>query len=371
MTAADAGLEGIVAGRTSICTLAGDMLYRGYAIEDLAAGATFEEVVYLLLHGELPTREQLEALRARWSAAAQLPGAVLDTLRKIPATAPLMDVLRTGCSLLAHFDPEVNDESAAAVRRKAERLTAQLPLVLSTAVRLRRGRDVAEFDPAASTATNLLSAIRDRAPDAEEARALDVSLVLYGEHEFNASTFTARVVASTLSDLHSAVTAAIGALKGRLHGGANERVLDVLRAAEADGDPERWIRRALDRKERVMGFGHRVYKDFDPRARILKPWCEKLARRSGRERDETAADVIERIIRERKGLPANVDWPSGRLYDYLGLPVETYTPLFVCARVAGWSAHVLEQQSDNRIIRPAAEYAGPPRRPFVPLLERR
>ena len=370
MSAADAGLEGIVAGRTGICTLDGAMLYRGYAIEELAADATYEEAAYLLIYGDLPTAEQLQALRGRWAAAAELPAALVDLLRRIPAETPMMDVLRTGCSVLAHFDPDVDDESLPALRRKAERLTIQLSLLSATAVRLRQGRDPAEFDPQATLATNLLTAIRDRRPDAEETRALDVSLILYGEHEFNASTFTARVVASTLSDLHSAVTAAIGALKGRLHGGANERVLEVLLAAEADGDAERWVREALARKVRVMGFGHRVYKDFDPRARLLKPWCERLARRTGRERFEAAADVIERIIGEQKKLPANVDWPSGRLYDYLGLPVETYTPLFVCARVAGWSAHFIEQQQDNRIIRPAAEYTGPTYRPFVPL-ERR
>lgn len=366
----DAGLEGIVAGRTAICTLEGAMLYRGYAIEDLTAQASFEETAHLLIHGELPTRSELEALRGRLAAAATLPPELVETLRRLPKSTPMMDVMRTGCSMLAHFDPEVNDEDPAASRRKAERLTAQLPVVLGTAMRLRGSKSPIPFDPQLSIAGNLLRMIRDRDGTAEETRALDVSLMLYAEHEFNASTFTARVTASTLSDLHSAVTSAIGALKGRLHGGANERVLDVVRQAEASDDPERWVRDALARKVKIMGFGHRVYKDSDPRSAIIKPWCEKLAQSVGRSSLEATADAIERVIRQEKHLPANVDWPSGRLYDYLGLPVETYTPLFVTARVTGWSAHVIEQQADNRIMRPAAAYIGPTRRAFVPLEKR-
>jgi 2-methylcitrate synthase/citrate synthase II len=364
------GLEGITAGETAVCTLAGHMSYRGYTIEDLAAGATFEEVAYLLLYGELPKQGELAAFNERIAAAAELPEPVVATLKSLPRNIPLMDVMRTGASMLAHFDADLADDSRAGYLRKTEHLMAQLPLVMSTAFRFRTGREPRPFDPGKSLSANILNVVRDREPQPYEIRAMDVSLVLYAEHEFNASTFTARVVTSTLADLHAAITAAIGALKGPLHGGANERVMDVLKQVEADGDAERWIRNALANKVRIMGFGHRVYKDGDPRSKIIKPFCEDLARRTGNERLEQMADVIERTITTEKKLPANVDWPSGRLYHYMGLPIELYTPLFVCSRVTGWSAHALEQHEHNRLIRPAADYVGPALRKFVPMAQR-
>jgi len=364
------GLEGIVAGQTSVCTLEGRMLYRGYSIEELAAESTFEEVAYLLLIGELPTKSELEAFRARIGAEMTLPPAIVATLRSIPAGTPGMDVMRTGCSMLAHFDPDTSDDSRPANLRKAERLLAKLPLVMATKHRIDSGREPLAADPTRSIAENILRQITDRVPKPRAIAALDQSLILYAEHEFNASTFTARCVASTLADLHSAITAAIGALKGPLHGGANERVLEVLKQVGSPDNAEPWIRDALAKKVRIMGFGHRVYKHGDPRTKIITPLCAELAKLTGNEAMEQTAATIERIIVADKGLPANVDWPSARLYHYLDLPVALYTPLFVCARVSGWSAHVMEQLENNRLIRPAAEYVGPAMRKFVPLDKR-
>ncbi|MCE9606274.1 MAG: citrate synthase [Planctomycetia bacterium] len=364
------GLEGIVAGQTAVCTLAGRMLYRGYPIEELAAESTFEEVAYLLLYGELPSSTALAEFRIRIGAEMTLPPAIVDTLRSIPAATPGMDVMRTGCSMLAHFDAETADDTRPANLRKAERLLAKLPLIMATKYRLDAGLKPLAAEPDRSIAENILRQITDRKPEPRAVQALDTSLILYAEHEFNASTFTARCVASTLADLHSAVTAAIGALKGPLHGGANERVLEVLRQVGAPANAEPWIRQALANKVRIMGFGHRVYKHGDPRTVIITPLCAELAQLTGNEAMEQTAATIERIIVADKSLPANVDWPSARLYHYLGLPVSLYTPLFVCARVSGWSAHVMEQLENNRLIRPAAEYIGPEQRKFVPITKR-
>jgi 2-methylcitrate synthase/citrate synthase II len=367
---AGGGLEGIVAGQTAVCTLDGRMSYRGYTIEDLAEKAEYEEVAYLLLYGELPSAAGLQAFKSRLGLAAELPAPIIDTLRALPANTSMMDVMRTGASMLAHFDADVADNGREANLRKAERLLARLPLVMAAKHRFDTGRTYADADPGKSLAANILRLVTDREPSREAEQAMNISLVLYAEHEFNASTFTARCVASTLADLHCAITAAIGALKGPLHGGANERVLEVLEEVGAPDNAERWIRDALARKVRIMGFGHRVYKDGDPRTVILTPVCRRLAESTGNQAMEQTADVIEKMIVADKKLPANVDWPSARLYYYLGLPVSLYTPLFVCARTAGWAAHAMEQYENNRLIRPSAEYTGPALRPFVPLAQR-
>jgi len=364
------GLEGIIAGETAVSTITDGLRYRGYAVEELADQATFEETAYLLLHGELPTADELAEFQKRLAAAATFPGVVMEVLRQIPRTAPLMDVMRSGASLLAHWDPDVADNSHEANVRKAERLLAQLPVVLAASARLRRSKEPVPADPSLSLAGNLLWMIDRQPPSPQAIRAMDVSLTLYAEHEYNASTFSARVIASTLSDLHSAVVGAIGALKGPLHGGANEQVMQVLSEIGSADQAEAWIRDALAQKRRIMGFGHRVYKTGDPRARYLKPWCRKLAAESGHEELEQMADVIERIVGEQKKLPPNLDWPSARLYHYLGLPVELYTPLFVVSRVAGWSAHVIEQHDNNRLIRPLARYTGAPAREMKRIQER-
>ena len=364
------GLEGIIAGETAISTITDGLRYRGYAVEQLAEQGTFEETAYVLLHGDLPTAEELAAFRKRLVAAAALPTEVMEFLRQIPRTAPLMDVMRSGASLLAHWDPDTADNSHEANLRKAERLLAQLPVVLAAISRLRRSKEPVASDPSLSLAGNLLWMLNRQLPTPQAVRAMDISLTLYAEHEFNASTFAARVIASTLSDLHSAVVGAIGALKGPLHGGANEQVMQVLEEIGSVEKADAWVRDALAQKRRIMGFGHRVYKTGDPRARFLKPWCQQLAAESGHESLEQMAEVIERVVGEQKGLPPNLDWPSARLYHYLGLPVELYTPLFVVSRISGWSAHVIEQLDNNRLIRPLGRYTGPGEKEFKPLAER-
>ena len=364
------GLEGVVGGETAVSTLADGLRYRGYLIEELAEHATFEEVAHLLLHGELPSAEQLTAFSKRLAAAAHVPTEIIDTLRKLPNDAPTMDVMRTGCSLLAHWDPDVNDNSTSANLRKAERLVAQLPVILAARARLVAGKEPVSPDATRSWSSNLLWMIHRREPSESWIKAMDVSAILYAEHEFNASTFTARVVASTLSDLHSSITAAIGALKGPLHGGANERVLEVLQQVGSADKAEAWVRDALARKVRIMGFGHRVYKDVDPRSELIKRYCDQLATETGNQEMEQIAATLERIVRGEKKLPPNVDWPSARLYYYMKLPVNLYTPLFVIARVTGWSAHVIEQLSHNRLIRPDSIYTGVASRTYVPLAQR-
>lgn len=364
------GLEGVIAGETAISTVAGGLSYRGYSIEDLARNCCFEEVAYLLLYGELPNAEQLDDFYKRLETAAEVPAPIIDALRKIPAEASAMDVLRTGASMLAHWDPEINDNSHDANVRKAERLLAQLPVIMAARHRLKQGKEPVAPESGRSLADNCLNMLFGADPTPAHTKAMDVSLILYAEHEFNASTFTSRVIVSTLADLHSGITGAICALKGPLHGGANEKVMDVLNAVGKKENAEAWIRAALARKEKIMGFGHRVYKNGDPRATYLKELCNELAKETGNEDLEVTADVIQRIIWEEKKLPPNLDWPSGRLYHYMNLPVELYTPLFVLSRVAGWSAHIIEQLDNNRLIRPRARYTGPERRAWKPIANR-
>jgi citrate synthase len=361
------GLEGVIAGETAISTIAGGLQYRGYSIEDLGNYATFEEVAYLILYGQLPNSDQLAGFEKRLQSSAAIAPEIIAALGSIPADASMMDCMRTGASLLAHWDPEVNDSGHDANLRKSERLLAQLPVVLAARHRLRQGLKPVPPDPKRSLASNLLWMLWNEPPTDRAVKAMDVSLILYAEHEYNASTFAARVICSTLSDLHSSVTGAIGALKGSLHGGANERVMEVLQEVGSAGKAEKWIRDALANKKRIMGFGHRVYKEGDPRARYLKTLCGELATETGHQDMEQMADVIEQIVVSEKKLPPNLDWPSARLYHYLKLPVDLYTPLFVVSRVVGWSAHVIEQLDNNRLIRPRARYTGELSKPWKPI----
>jgi citrate synthase len=364
------GLEGVIAGETAVSTVAEGLTYRGYPVGELAERATFDETAYLLLYGELPTAPQLADFQRRLAAARRLPEPLRVLLRSLPPATPPMDALRSAVSVLAHFDPEVPDSSRPANQRKAERLLAQIPLAIAEHYRAGKGLPSVAPRDDLGHAANLLYLLRGAAARADEVRALDVSLILYAEHEFNASTFTARVVVSTESDLHAAVVAAIGALKGRLHGGANERVVEALEAAGGPGRAEAWLRAALARKERVMGFGHRIYKAGDVRAGILKEYARKAAEASGTQALEETAAIFERVLAAEKNLHPNLDWPAGRLYHALGLETPIYTPLFVAARVAGWAAHVIEQQENNRLIRPRSRYLGPARRLVRPLAER-
>jgi 2-methylcitrate synthase/citrate synthase II len=364
------GLEGVIAGETAISTVAEGLSYRGYKVTELSPAVSFDEVASLLLHGELPTARELANFKKRIAVARHIPEPLQDLLAALPRWTPPMDALRTAVSVLAHFDQDAPDSSRDANLRKAERLLAQIPVAITVHHRLSRGQEPIAPREDLGHAENFLYMLTGQAPAPLAARALDVSLILYAEHEFNASTFTTRVVTSTESDLHSAIVAGIGALKGRLHGGANEKVMDVLKAAGGPDTAEAWLRAAMARKERVMGFGHRVYKTGDVRAGILKTYALEAARATGNLQWEETAEVFERILAAEKNLHPNLDWPAGRLYHSLGLEVPLYTPIFVMSRVAGWSAHVLEQTDNNRLIRPRARYIGPPLRPVKPLAER-
>jgi citrate synthase len=353
------GLEGIIAGETAISTVTGGLRYRGYAVTELAERATFEEVAFLLLHGDLPNKRALADFRERISASAALPEALHGLFEQVPKTAAPMDVLRTVVSILAMYDPEVADNSHDANIRKAERLLGQIPVAVTESFRVSKGQKPVGPRADLPLAGNFLYMLRGTMPDPLQSRAMDVSLILYAEHEFNASTFTARVVCSTESDLHSSIVAAIGALKGRLHGGANEKVMDMLRQAGGPESAENWLRSALERKDRIMGFGHRVYKHGDVRAGILKKYAREAALAAGQSKWEKTAEIIERVLENEKNLLPNLDWPAGRLYHAMGLEIPIYTPIFVMSRVAGWSAHVIEQLDNNRLIRPRARYTGP------------
>jgi citrate synthase len=364
------GLEGVIAGETAISTVEGGLRYRGYPVAELCEHADFDQTAHLLLHGELPTENQLRQFRGRVAASIRLPEPLKGLLPALPKWASPLDVLRSAVSILSHFDPDTGDSSPEANLRKAERLLAQLPLVVADYDRYRRGLTPVPAHPERTPTAHFLEMVRGCAPTPDEAKAFDVSLILYAEHEFNASTFAARVVTSTESDLHSAIVAAIGALKGRLHGGANEKVMDVLQAAGGPDTAEAYVLDLLSRKERLMGFGHRVYKTGDVRAGILADYTRKLATTPELQHWEATAEVIERVMAREKNMYPNLDWPAGRLYHALGLEIPIYTPIFAMSRLTGWAAHVMEQSAANRLIRPRGLYTGPEQRAVRPLAER-
>jgi len=364
------GLEGVIAGETAISTVEGGLRFRGYPVGELCERASFDEVAYLLLYGELPNKSELTAFQQRVAASRSIPDSLRALLKSLPKDTVPMDALRTAVSILAHYDPDVNDSSRPANLRKAERLLGQIPVAIAEQYRCAKGLPSIAPRGDLGHAANLLYMLRGTAPSAHDTRAFDVSLILYAEHEFNASTFTARVVVSTESDLHAGIVAAIGALKGRLHGGANEKVMDLLLKTGGPASAEKWIHAALARKDKIMGFGHRVYKTGDVRARILKDYARKAAVTAKTTQWEDAADIIERVLEKEKNLFPNLDWPAGRLYYALGLEVPLYTPFFVASRVTGWSAHIMEQLDNNRLIRPRARYTGPGVRNVRPLGER-
>jgi citrate synthase len=372
------GLEGVIANETAIASMEGrsgegGLAYRGYSIEDLAENVTYEEAAHLLLHGELPTTQQLREFKARLDGQRAIPADLTHLLRVIPKEVHAMDTLRTSVSVLAHYDPETDAPPTdhAANVRKAERLIAQMSTAVAVRERFLRGLEPVEPKPGLSHAANFLYMVEGSEPSEAIADGFDLSLTLYAEHELNASTFSARVTVSTLSDLHSGIVAAVGTLKGSLHGGANEEAWKVLEKVGAPERAEQWIQDALARKERIMGFGHRVYKTGDPRARILTKHCQRIAAEIGDDKWERIAGPIEKAVTEQKQLPPNVDWPSARLYHYMGLDIRTYTPIFAMARVAGWAAHAIEQLDHNRLMRPRAIYVGVPPREVVPIAERR
>ena len=367
------GLDGVLAGETKLCHVdegEGGLRYCGYAVSDLAEKACFEEVAYLLLFGKLPTQKELTDFTTQLTAHFVLPGPVEAFLGVVPSAAHPMDILRTSVSLLGMTDPDASDSSHDANVRKAIRLLAQIPLVIATAHRLANGKPRVEPQADLSFAKNLLFLLTDRRGD-EAAKALahvlDVSLTLYAEHEFNASTFSARVTASTMTDLHSAITSAIGTLKGPLHGGANEAVATMFLDIKSRDKAKRWVQSALANKQRIMGFGHRVLKQGDSRSAIIQQHAESLSRVCGNRRWYEIATIIDRVVQQEKGLCPNLDFYTAVAYLLMGIPRELYTPVFACSRITGWCAHVIEQQDHNRLIRPRALYTGPPTRDYVPL----
>jgi citrate synthase len=362
--AAKAGLEDVVATASAICYIDGPrgvLAYRGYDIHDLATQATFEEVCFLLWHGRLPTRAELGELQSQFAAARPLPEGIVRLLRSLPPAEP-MDLLRTLASALAHYDADAADNSPRANARKAVRLTAQIGSLVATLGRVDAGGGPLHPDPAMGFAASFLYMLTGRRPDALSTRALDVALVLHADHELNASTFAARVAAATLSDIHSAVVAGIGTLKGPLHGGANAEAMKMLLDLGADATPERIegsIREKLARKEKIPGFGHRVYRTMDPRAVHLRQMSRDLGRRTGQPQWFAISERIETLVKAEKELNPNVDFYSASTYHALGIPTTLFTPVFAVSRCAGWTAHVLEQLANNRLIRPRAEYTGP------------
>jgi citrate synthase len=368
-----AGLEGVVAADSSVGDvdgINGRLIYQGYDIHDLAEHSTFEETVYLLWHGRLPKRDELDALRRALAAEQKLPEEVLALMRSFPRDAEPMNALRTAVSALAFYDRGARDLSREGALRTATRLTAQFPVVVATFERLRKGSEPVAPREDLNLASNFLYMLTGEEPRGREARIFDVCLILHADHELNASTFTARVVAGTLADMYGAVTAAIAALSGPLHGGANTNVMKMLLEIGSPDRAEEWLRDALAQKKKIMGFGHRVYRTEDPRS----VWLRKFSQEIGEERGETRwYEILETLraamFREKK-LHPNVDYYSGSAYYLMGIPLDLFTPIFAVSRISGWTAHILEQYANNRLIRPRAEYTGPRGLKYVPVEER-
>jgi len=366
------GLEDIVVSTSEICFIdgrEGRLLYRGYDVDDLAEHSTFEEIVYLLWHGTLPSRKELAAHVKALSAGAarRLPPKLVTMLRQFPRKTTPMEVLRTGVSALSAFDPDAADNSREATLRKSIRLTAQMPTLVAAWERIRRGRPLVAPNPRLSLAANFLYMMSGKKPTDLAAKTFDVALILHADHEFNASTFAARVTAATLSDVHSAVVSGIGALKGPLHGGANEQVMLMVEKIKSPANAEAWIRKAIADKMRLMGFGHRVYRVEDPRAKHLRRLATELGQQAGNTSAVEIINIVARVVTEQKHIYPNVDLYSGAGYASMGIPTDQFTPIFAMSRVVGWAAHVMEQHANNRLIRPRAEYTGPARQTYVPI----
>jgi 2-methylcitrate synthase len=364
------GLAGVVAGDSAICTVGIEgrgLSYRGYSIEDLAEKGSFEEVAWLLTKGDVASPEELRAYRARLRALRSLPEGLTDNLERIPATANPMDVLRTGCSFLGNLTPESQAHTQDQI---ADELVARLPAIILYWYRFHRDgvRVNLEVDHQ-DTAEYVLRLLTGETPDETTRRCMDVSLILYAEHDFNASTFTARIITSTMSDFYSAITGAIGALRGPLHGGANEAAMNLISRYDSVEEAEKGLRESLEKKEKIMGFGHRIYTVSDPRSIIIKEWARELSQAAGDTVMYPVAERIEQIMWDEKKLFPNLDFYSAVSYHFAGIPTELFTPMFVLSRVTGWSAHVMEQRSNNKLIRPISRYTGPEQKQYVPLAD--
>jgi citrate synthase len=372
-TTITAGLEGVIAGESEICYIdgyQGILSYRGYNIHTLADHAVFEEVIFLLWNGWLPKQAELDRLKQELVAARALPGAVIDFLRSVPAGNP-MDVLRTAVSMLSLHDAEAQDMSAEANHRKAVRLMSQTASIVTAFDRLRKNQPLIEGDPALGFSANFLYTLTGKRPDEIMERAFDVAMTLHADHELNASTFAARVTAATLSDIYSSITSGIGALKGPLHGGANQDVIKLLLQLTDEDEAASRVTNTLAKKVKIPGFGHRVYRTEDPRATHLRVLSEELGKRTGHEKLFRMSKRMEETVKSEKGLNPNVDFYSASTYYSLGIPIDLFTPIFAVSRMSGWTAHVLEQYRNNRLIRPRAEYKGnPDGQPWVAIGER-
>jgi len=374
-TTAPKGLEGVVATNSSICYIDGDrgiLAYRGIDIHELADNSSFEETCYLLWFGRLPKRDELKDLQQKLAGERKLDPAIIDFLRRAPKNALPMDVLRTAVSALSFYDPEDRKNDHEANVHKAIRLTSQIAMIVAAYDRIRKGKNVVEPDKSLSHSANFLLQLNGTKPSSTAERALDIALILHADHELNASTFAARVTAATLSDMHSAITSAIGALKGPLHGGANEAVFQILQGIDrSKADPIVYVKGMLAQKKKVPGFGHRVYHTEDPRATHLRKMSHDLGESSGQRQWYDMSEKIEQFVKAEKKLNANVDFYSASTYHTLGIDLDLFTPIFAVSRISGWTAHVIEQLDDNRLIRPRAEYMGPEYpNPYVPMDKR-
>jgi citrate synthase len=348
----------------------GILIYQGYDIHDLATHSTFEEVVFLLWHGRLPSGDELRTLKTYISTSYEVPAELLSLIKSFPADADPMDVLRTAVSALDFYDHSAHDTSKSASLRTATRLTAQIGTIVAASDRIRRGLEPVKPDPSLNIATNFLYMLRGEVPSEHDARIFDVALILHADHELNASTFTSRVVAGTLADIYGAVTAAIAALSGPLHGGANTNVMKMLLEIRDVSNVEDYLKKAFAEKRKIMGFGHAVYKTEDPRATHLRQFSKEMGERSGDTKWFEMSEKIEQIVKREKGLNANVDFYSASTYYMMGLPLDLYTPIFAVSRISGWTGHILEQYENNKIIRPRAEYVGKRGLKYVPIGER-
>ena len=369
-----AGLEGVVAASSSICKvngIEGRLIYQGYDIHDLAEHSNFEEVVYLLWFGRLPVESELETLKKELGANRAIPEEVIEMMKGFPREAAPMEVLRTVTSMLSMYDPDANNNDRDANIRKATRLTGQLPTIVAYWDCIRNGRDVVPPKPEHSTAASFLYLLHaGKEPDEVSVRSLDIALILHAEHGFNASTFAARVAAGTETDMHSAVTAAIGTLKGPLHGGANQEVIKMLIEIGELAKVDDYVAKVFSDRRKIMGFGHRVYKTEDPRAFHLKKMSEALGERVGESKWYNMSTRIEELVMKEKKLNANVDFYSASVYYMLGIPQDLFTPIFAISRMSGWAAHVLEQNANNRLIRPTSDYIGKMDLKYTPMAER-
>lgn len=372
-TAATAGLRGVVAAQSAIGDVNGEqgiLIYQGYDIHDLAENSTFEEVVFLLWNGRLPKKDELADLKSQFQANTEIPSEIVEMMKTFPKDANPMDVLRTSVSALGFYDAEGHKTDREPAVKTAVKLTAQIGTLVAAWERIRTGKEVVAPDSSLSLAENFLYMFTGEKPEADEAKIFDIALILHADHELNASTFTTRVVAGTLEDMYGAVTAGIAALAGPLHGGANTNVMKMLKEIGSEEAIDGWLDKALEEKRKIMGIGHAVYKTEDPRATWLRKFSKQLGEKKGEMKWYNMSQKIEKAMLEKKGMYPNVDFYSASAYYLMDIPLDQYTPIFAVSRISGWTGHILEQYSNNKLIRPRAEYIGKRDQKYTPIDER-